>query len=59
MRMFAWMTPGDVLVCDLEQLEEAKSLDRWMIMPVLDALTRWLGRTSICPTVAALPGRLT
>jgi hypothetical protein len=25
MHMFAWMTPGDVMVCDVDQLEDAKA----------------------------------
>jgi hypothetical protein len=25
MHMFAWMTPGDVMICGLDQLEDAKS----------------------------------
>ena len=25
MHMFAWMTPGDVMICDLDQLEDAKA----------------------------------
>ena len=25
MHLFAWMTPGDVMVCDLDRLEEAKA----------------------------------
>ena len=25
MHMFAWLTPGDVMICDLDQLEDAKA----------------------------------
>jgi hypothetical protein len=25
MHMFAWMTPGDVMICDLDRLDEAKA----------------------------------
>jgi hypothetical protein len=25
MRMFTWLTPGEVMVCDLDELERAKA----------------------------------